>query len=274
MIATIDITAARAQLGRTSIVLPDPVPAHPLLDGKEEIGRGEYSIVLDKGDGERVYKIVSSPADYFLYTADDRPRGEHFPVIHADHGIIGRAQSGYPLHLIEMEKLYPLADGSPAAALALRLIDTYWSACQQWGKLGADMGRIALYDMTLNPFASDKLDRALKALSDFVEEYQVLPDILNANNLMMRKDGTLCFAHTTQFANLTFDFAEGHVTLLLDELRLLSGEFTIPVWLFDENGVHRFHERPATDNLIVQNRTKDLGLFLQAHRWHVEPKRP
>lgn len=90
----------------------------------------------------------------------------------------------------------------------------------------------------------------------------------------MRKDGTLCFAHTTQFANLTFDFAEGHVTLLLDELRLLSGEFTIPVWLFDENGVHRFHERPATDNLIVQNRTKDLGLFLQAHRWHVEPKRP
>ena len=191
----IDLAAARTKLGRNSILLPDPVPAHPLLDGKPEIGRGEYSIVLDKGDGERVYKIVSSPADYFLYTADDRPRGEHFPIIYADHGIIGRALSGYPLHLIEMEKLYPLADGSPAAELAVRLIDTYWSACEQWNRLGMDMGRIALYDMTVNPLAvSENLQKALKALSDFVEDYQVLPDILNANNLMARKDGTLVFS--------------------------------------------------------------------------------
>lgn len=191
----IDLAAARAQLGRESVVLPDPVPAHPLLDGKKEIGRGEYSIVLDKGDGERVYKIVSSPADYFLYTADDRPRGEHFPIIHADHGTIGRAASGYPLHLIEMEKLYPLADGSPAAEAAMRLIDAYWLACQQWSRLGMDMGRIALYHMTVNPLGlNEGLQQALKALSDFIEEYQVLPDILNANNLMARKDGTLVFS--------------------------------------------------------------------------------
>jgi lipopolysaccharide transport system ATP-binding protein len=86
-----------------------------------------------------------------------------------------------------------------------------------------------------------------------------------------RTDGTLCFAHTTHFDGLTFDFAEGHVTLFLDKLCLLSGEFTIPIWLFDENGVHYFQERPARDNLIVLNRTKDLGLFLQDHRWTVEP---
>jgi len=191
----IDLAAARARIGRGGVLLPDPVPAHPLLDGKPEIGRGEYSIVLDKGDGERVYKIVSSPADYFLYTADDRPCGEHFPVIFADHGIIGRAQSGYPLHLIEMEKLYPLDQDSPASDLALRLIDTYWSACEQWSRLGMDMGRIALYHMTVNPLAmADSMQQALKALSDFVEEYHVLPDILNANNLMMRKDGTLVFS--------------------------------------------------------------------------------
>ena len=170
-------------------------PGSGTTDGKPEIGRGEYSIVLDKGDGERVYKIVSSPADYFLYTADDRPCGEHFPVIYADHGIIGRAHSGYPLHLIEMEKLYPLAQDSAAADLALRLIDTYWSACEQWSRLGMDMGRIALYHLTVNPLAmTDSMQRALKALSDFVEEYHVLPDILNANNLMMRKDGTLVFS--------------------------------------------------------------------------------
>ncbi|MCA8977300.1 MAG: ABC transporter ATP-binding protein [Planctomycetes bacterium] len=88
----------------------------------------------------------------------------------------------------------------------------------------------------------------------------------------MRSDGTLCFAHTTQFSDIVFDFAEGYVTLHLDEIRLLSGDFTIPIWLFDENGVHRFHERPAEESLIVQNRTKDLGLFLQDHRWTIEAK--
>ncbi len=189
-----DIDEARAQLGRPAIMLPDPVPAHPLLDGKPELGRGEYSIVIDKGDDERVYKIVSSPADYFLLTADDRPRGKHFPVVYADHGIIGRAQSGYPFHLLEMERLYPINVGSPAADLSRRLIELYWTACQQWSRLGMDMGRIALHHMVVNPLdVSESLKQALAALSDFVEEYQVLPDILNADNLMMRKDGTLVF---------------------------------------------------------------------------------
>jgi ABC-type polysaccharide/polyol phosphate transport system ATPase subunit len=85
-----------------------------------------------------------------------------------------------------------------------------------------------------------------------------------------RTDGTLCFAHTTQFAGLVVDFAEGHVILHLDTLRLLSGEFGVPIWLFDENGVHLYQERPCPQNLIVQNRTKDLGLFLQDHRWSSE----
>ena len=57
------------------------------------------------------------------------------------------------------------------------------------------MGRIALYHMALNPLAvGDKLQDAIRALSDFVDNYQVLPDILNANNLMVRKDGTLVFS--------------------------------------------------------------------------------
>ena len=191
----IDLERARAELGRECLVLPDPVPAHPLVAGKQEIGRGEYSIVIDKGDDERVYKIVSSPADYFLYTAEDRPQGEHFPIVYADHGIIGRSRSGYPFHLLEMERLYPLNADSPAADLATRMIECYWSACQQWSRLGMDMGRIALYHMTVSPLdVSESLQQALKALSDFVEEYHVLPDILNANNLMMRKDGTLVFS--------------------------------------------------------------------------------
>lgn len=191
----IDLAEARAKLGRQALRLPDRAPAHPLLDGRAEIGRGEYSIVLANPDPTRVYKVISSPADLFLYTADDRPRGVHFPVVHAHHGIIGRAASGYPFHLLEMERLYPLREGTPAATLAARLIDAYWSACQQWTQLGPDMGRIALYHLGLNPpDIGATLVEALKALSDFVEEYQVLPDILNTDNLMTREDGTLVFS--------------------------------------------------------------------------------
>lgn len=191
----IDLAEARSRMGRESVTLPDPVPTHPLLDGKAEIGRGEYSIVLEHPDPDRVYKVISSPADLFLYTAEDRPRGKHFPIVHAHHGIIGRAVSGYPFHLLEMERLYPLTANTTAGNLAGRLMEIYWSACQKWTQLGSDMGRIALYHMTVEPpDIGETLAQAVKALSDFVEEYQVLPDILNANNLMMRKDGTLVFS--------------------------------------------------------------------------------
>lgn len=191
----INLAEARARLGRIGLRLPDPVPVHALLAGLNEIGRGEYSIVLEHPDPERVYKVVSSPADLFLYTADDRPRGQHFPIVYAHHGVIGRAASGYPFHLLEMERLYPLQDGTPAAEQAALLIEAYWSACLERIQLGGDMGRIALYHVSLAPPAiGESLKLALKALSDFVEEYQVLPDILNADNVMMRKDGTLVFS--------------------------------------------------------------------------------
>lgn len=190
-----DIADARERMGRQLVILPDPVPDHPLLAGRTEIGRGEYSIVLDHVDPERVYKVVGSPADLFLYTADDRPRGPHFPVVHANHGVVGRANSGYLFHLLEMERLLPLREGSPSADLANRLIEAYWFACQQWSRLGRDMGRIALYHLAVTPAdMPDSLKQALKALSDFVEDYQVMPDLLNANNLMARADGTLVFS--------------------------------------------------------------------------------
>lgn len=177
------------------ILLPDPVPQHPLLAGRVEIGRGEYSIVLDHEDGERVYKIVSSPADVFLLTAVDRPHGVHFPLVFADHGVIGRASSGFPLHLFEMERLYPLRGDTPAASLAGRLTGLYRTACVHRSPLGVDRGRLALYHLAIEESGlGDSLIQALRALSDFVEAYEVLPDLLNEDNLMMRKDGTLVFS--------------------------------------------------------------------------------
>jgi len=88
---------------------------------------------------------------------------------------------------------------------------------------------------------------------------------------VMRSEGTLCFAHSSQFEELVFDHRECVVTLTLKHLRLLSGEYNLPAYLLDERGVHRFHERPVEQKLVVQNRTRDLGLFLQDHEWNVEP---
>ncbi|MEI6129549.1 MAG: polysaccharide ABC transporter ATP-binding protein [Planctomycetota bacterium] len=87
---------------------------------------------------------------------------------------------------------------------------------------------------------------------------------------VMRSEGTLCFAHSSQLENLTFDHDDCIVTLTMKNLRLLSGEYNLPVWLLDERGLHRYHERPVEQKLVVQNRTRDLGLFLQDHEWKIE----
>ena len=171
--------------------LGDPVPAHPLLDGLPELGRGESSIVLDSGDRERVFKVVSSPADYFYLAADDRPRGIHFPKLFQDHGVVGKARSGYAFHLLEIERLLPVAGA--AADLAHRLSAAYWEGCEKWANMGVNRGRLALYHIGREPPPGlpASLVQAVAALSDFIEEYPVQPDILNPDNLMMRADGTL-----------------------------------------------------------------------------------
>jgi ABC-type polysaccharide/polyol phosphate transport system ATPase subunit len=87
-----------------------------------------------------------------------------------------------------------------------------------------------------------------------------------------RADGTLCYAPTTEMEGVPLEFQEGVVTLHIPELRLLSGEFVVPIWLLDQRGVHRFHETTARQNLLVQNRTKELGLFLTDRSWEVEVK--
>ncbi|WP_415035824.1 hypothetical protein [Azonexus sp.] len=179
-------------------LLPDPIPEHPLLTGRKEIGRGESSIVLeaDPVDGqERVYKILSSPTDHAYYTAPDRPLGRHFPVVFADHGHFGRSSRGYPYYLVEVERLYPLPSHGEASEVASKISTAYFDACMMWRNLAQDMGRIALHHLTCTPMGwADTVNDSLKALEVFSEEYGALPDLIKADNLMMRKDGTLVFS--------------------------------------------------------------------------------
>ena len=67
----------------------------------------------------------------------------------------------------------------------------------------------------------------------------------------------------------TLDYQDGEGAGVKQATMEVDGEFAFGM-LKGENGVHRFHERPAEKNLIVQNRTKDLGLFLQEHDWIIE----
>ncbi|MBS0355682.1 MAG: hypothetical protein JSR83_17480 [Proteobacteria bacterium] len=174
--------------------IADPVPVHPLLDGRPELGRGESSIVLDAGDGERVYKVVSSPADYYYLAADDRPTGIHFPRLYRDHGVVGKASNGYSFRLLEIERLEPIS--GEAEAMARILSEAYWQGCEKWANLGVNRGRLALYHIAQAPPPGlpASIVQAIAALSDFIEEYPVQPDILNPHNLMMRADGTLVFS--------------------------------------------------------------------------------
>lgn len=174
--------------------LPDPVPEHPLLRGKKELARGRYSIVLEGESPEAVFKIVTHPDEFLFYTAEDRPQGPHFPVVHAYHGIIGRSTLGYPMHLLSIERLYPLPEQSAAGQLARRLASVYWEICARWGELGQQMGTIILHQMReVTPPLEQSLQEALAALSRFAEQYRLLPDLIRKEQLMMRKDGTLVF---------------------------------------------------------------------------------
>lgn len=180
------------------LCIPDPVPDHPLLKGRRELGRGESTIVVEgdvvKGQ-PRVFKVLTSPTDYAYYTASDRPTGPHFPAVYADHGTIGTSRSGYPFYLVEVERLYPLPGSGAAAELASKISTSYFDACLLWHNLARNMGRIALYHMVSTPMGwTEGMQQSLKALEEFSEAYGALPDLVKSDNLMMRRDGTLVFS--------------------------------------------------------------------------------
>ncbi|MDQ5947264.1 MAG: hypothetical protein QG619_2696, partial [Pseudomonadota bacterium] len=156
------------------------------------------TIVLD-GDvvdvQARVFKQQSTPTDYAYNTAPDRPTGRHFPLVIADHGTICRTSRVFPFHIVEVEKLYPLPAAGDAAELATKISTSYFDACMMWRNLAQDMGRIALHHLVVTPMGwNDTVQESLKALESFSGEYDALPDLIKADNLMMRKDGTLVFS--------------------------------------------------------------------------------
>ncbi len=91
-----------------------------------------------------------------------------------------------------------------------------------------------------------------------------------------RQDQTLCAAAGTHLAGTAegraaLEGPSGRATLRLPELALLSGCFSVRVYLFDEDGVFRFAERALDHELVVEAGTAEIGLVRLAHSWSFEP---
>ena len=83
----------------------------------------------------------------------------------------------------------------------------------------------------------------------------------------MRQDMTTCGGMGTNLEGLDVHGTEGCAILRIPDLKLLSGQFLLPVILFDEEGVHRYQEFLMPENLTVRVNTREVGLFRLDHSW-------
>lgn len=87
----------------------------------------------------------------------------------------------------------------------------------------------------------------------------------------VRQDQTLCAAAATHLDGVRLEGAGGEAVLHLPRLPLLSGTFTVMLYLFDGEGLFRFVERALDDDLVVESGTDEPGLVRLDHRWEVRP---
>jgi lipopolysaccharide transport system ATP-binding protein len=84
----------------------------------------------------------------------------------------------------------------------------------------------------------------------------------------VRQDMTTCYGTGTHFDGVALAGARGCTVLELPRLALLSGQFLLPVFLFDGAGVHKYQEHVVTEPLVVRSPTRDIGLMRLEHAWH------
>ena len=93
-----------------------------------------------------------------------------------------------------------------------------------------------------------------------------------------RHDMTTCSGAATHLSGHKLSGKEGCLTLSVPDIQLLSGQFLLPVYLFDEVGVHRYQEYMVPENLVIQTNTRDVGLFRLDTRFadtdHALPQEP
>lgn len=90
----------------------------------------------------------------------------------------------------------------------------------------------------------------------------------------VRQDQTLCAAAGTHLDGLTVSGSQGEAILHLPRIPLLSGQFTVMLYLFDEEGVFRYEERALQEDLVVEAGTDEVGLVRLEHHWELKSAEP
>ncbi len=85
-----------------------------------------------------------------------------------------------------------------------------------------------------------------------------------------RHDMTTCSGAATHLSGHVLSGTEGCLVLRIPNVQLLSGQFLLPVYLFDEGGVHRYQEFMVPDNLVILTNTREVGLFRLENSFHDE----
>ncbi len=102
----------------------------------------------------------------------------------------------------------------------------------------------------------------------------IKPEPLSIGMGVAAPDRVILFSASTEMDGVRFDADEGIVTLVVPQLTLLSGQYTVMTGVLDEHAVHRFHQMPTDTQLVVQSGTKEVGVFREEHRWVVKPLVP
>jgi ABC-type polysaccharide/polyol phosphate transport system ATPase subunit len=83
----------------------------------------------------------------------------------------------------------------------------------------------------------------------------------------LRQDMTTCGGAGTHLSGFALAGPRGCTVLRVPDVRLLSGQFLVPVILLDEGGVHRYQEFLMPENLVVRTNTREVGLFRLDSSW-------
>jgi ABC-type polysaccharide/polyol phosphate transport system ATPase subunit len=85
----------------------------------------------------------------------------------------------------------------------------------------------------------------------------------------IRQDQTLCGAAATHLDGNVIEGTQGEAILHLPNFALLSGRFTVMLYLFDGDGVFRYEERALEEDLVVEAGTDEVGLVRLEHDWEL-----
>jgi len=99
---------------------------------------------------------------------------------------------------------------------------------------------------------------------------QVEPDDIHVGVVIKRNDGIQCFGASTEADGISLakiDARRVGIVYEIPELPLLSGEYSLDVWLIDTSGVHVYDSRLSCLPFRVRQPMKAVGLCWMAHYW-------